>query len=168
MILLELQVFFQAVSSLAIAGGLIYNAVQFRSYRKAQNFANFTKLVQAQMHLREMRVADPSLARVYEHDMADPNNPRHIREYYFNLMQLSVFEIVWYGYTAGQVPHDYFRSWECRMREIVVEKTFQLMWNSPSMKIMHDDFQRYMTRMMQEVPHAPMSSPADTLASHAR
>lgn len=151
MTLQELQLAFQAISSLAIAGGLIYTALQFKKQREAQHFANFAKLVEAQMHLREMRVSDPSLANVYRHDVEFAQNPDQIREYFFNLMQLSVFEIVWFGYTHGQVPEDYFRSWERRMRDIAAEDSFRLMWSTPSMKIMHDDFQSFMTTLMNSV-----------------
>ncbi len=149
MTLQEVQVIAQSLSSLAIAGGLLFTAVQFRSYRRAQHFANFSKLVELQMHLREMRVSDPSLAEVYSHDVKHARNERDVREYFFNLMQLSVYEIVWFGHRHGQIPDDYFLSWERRMREIAVERSFQVMMDSPSMKIMHDDFQRYMQGMMQ-------------------
>lgn len=152
MTLFEVQVFFQALSSIGIAGGLIFTAVQFRRYRQTQYFANFTKLVEMQMHLREMRVTDPSLAEVYRHDVAFAQSQREIREYFFNLMQLSVFEVVWFGYKQGQVPEDYYLGWERRVREIVVEPSFQAMMNTPSMKIMHDEFQQFMDEMVRTTP----------------
>jgi len=146
----EVQVLAQSLSSLAIAGGLIFTAIQFRHYRRAQHFANFSKLVELQMHLREMRVSDPSLAEVYVHDVQHARTERDVREYFFNLMQLSVYEIVWFGRRHGQIPEDYFASWERRMREIAAERSFRAMMGSPSMKIMHDDFQHYMQRVMAE------------------
>ena len=149
MTLPELQVLLQSISSLAVAGGLIFTAYQFRNYRRAQHFANFSKLVELQMHLREMRVSDPSLAEVYRHDVAFASNSREVREYFFNLMQLSVFEMVWFGHRHGQVPDDYFESWDKRMREIAAEKSFRMMMNTPSMKIMHDEFQVYMSEMVK-------------------
>jgi hypothetical protein len=151
----DLPLLFQALSSTAIAAGLIYTALQFRKQRQAQHFANFTKLVEMQMHLREMRVRDPALAGVYSGDVAfaaalpaPAERDRAIREYFFNLMQLSVFEIVWVGHRDGQVPDDYFRSWESRMTDIVAEPSFRAMWNSPSMKFMHDEFHTYMQGMV--------------------
>lgn len=147
-----IQVVFQGMTSMAIAGGLIYTALQFRSYRRSQHFANFSRLVEMQMHLREMRVSDPSLASVYSHDVDAAGSERGVREYFFNLMQLSVFEIVWFGYHHGQIPRDYFRSWESRMRDIVAESSFRRMMNAQSMKIMHDEFQVYMERMLRETP----------------
>jgi hypothetical protein len=153
----DLPLFFQAISSSAIAGGLIYTAWQFRKQRQAQHFANFSKLVEMQMHLREMRVSDPSLANVYSGDVrfaahlpTEVERQRAIREYFFNLMQLSVFEIVWVGHREGQVPEDYFRSWESRMKDIVAEESFRAMWKSPSMKFMHDEFHRYMQGMVDQ------------------
>lgn len=155
MTLQELQILLQALSSLAIAGGLVYTAIQFRKSRQAAYFANFSKLVEMQMHLREMRVGDPTLAEVYRHDVehakASPEPERVVREYFFNLMQLSVFEIVWFGYKSGQVPEDYFRSWESRMRDIASEKSFRTMWQTSSMKIMHDEFQEYMSKLVNSV-----------------
>ena len=150
--LLQVQVLFQSVSSLAIAGGLIFTAIQFRKTRAAQYFANFSKLVELQMHLREMRVHDPSLAAVYRSDVEGIRDDREVREHFFNLMQISVFEIVWFGYRQGQVPEDYYRSWDARMRQIVAEPSFRRMMNSPSMKILHDDFQTYLTTLHQAVP----------------
>ena len=151
MTLPELQVFFQALSSLAIAGGLCYTAYQVRASRRAQHFANFSKLVELQMHLREMRVDDPKLAEVYRHDVAHAESEREVREYFFNLMQLSVFEIVWFGHRHGQIPDDYFRSWDTRMRQIAAEPSFQKMMNTPSMKILHDDFQSYIVGVLRSV-----------------
>lgn len=71
-----------------------------------------------------------------------------MREYFFNLMQLSVFEIVWFSHKHGQLPADYFRSWEARMRDIASEQSFQSMMNSKSMKFMHDEFQAYITALV--------------------
>jgi len=65
------QILLQALSSFAIAGGLIFTAVQFRQFRKAQHVANFSKLVELQMHLRELRIHDPELARTYSNDVKD-------------------------------------------------------------------------------------------------
>ena len=43
-----LQITLQALSSFAIAGGLIFTAIQFGQARKAQLVANFSKLVELQ------------------------------------------------------------------------------------------------------------------------
>ncbi|CAN5782905.1 hypothetical protein BH11PLA1_BH11PLA1_24180 [soil metagenome] len=152
MSLLELQVFFQALAALAIASGLFYTGYQFWHSRRAQRHANFTKLVELQMHLREMRVSDPSLAFVYTHDVLTATTPREVREYFFNLMQMSVFEIVWHGHKHGQVDADYFASWESRMHEIAAESSFRRMFYSQSMKIMHDEFQLYMLALVRATP----------------
>ena len=61
-----LRVVLQAVSSFAIAGGLLYTAVQFRQARKAQLVANFSKLVELQYQLRHIRVQHPGLASVHK------------------------------------------------------------------------------------------------------
>lgn len=146
------QVILQALSAFSIAGGLIFAAYQFWHLRRAQLVANFSKLVELQMHLRELRVHDPELAETFKHDVEELRSPKEIREYFMNLMQLSVFEIVWYAHNQGQVSDDYFKSWETRMRDIQSEDSFQRMMKIRAMKIMHDDFQQYIARMMAEQP----------------
>lgn len=146
------QIILQALSSFAIAGGLIFTALQFRHVRRTQHVANFAKLVEMQMRLREMRVNDPSLADVDRHDVEGLNSPQEIREYFLNLMQLSVFEIVWYSHKHGQIPDDYYNSWLTRMKKLTEEDSFRRMVNRPAMKILHDEFEEYMRKL---VPPAP-------------
>lgn len=148
----EVQLILQSISSFAIAGGLVFTAFQFRHVRKAQHVANFSKLVELQMQLRKMRVDDPSIAKVFRHDMQGLDGPDDVREYFFNLMQLSVYEIVWFSHRQGQIPADYYRSWDQRMREIATEPSFRRMMASPAMKIMHDDFQTYIRDLVRDVP----------------
>jgi hypothetical protein len=147
-----IQVSLQTVTATIFLVGLAYTALQFRNYRRTQHVANFTKLVELQMHLREMRVNDPAIARVYRHDVQGLENDNEVRAYFFNLMQLSVFEIVWFAFKHEQVPPDYFKSWDARMREIAAEPSFRAMMGSPAMKIMHDEFQIYVQRMVAETP----------------
>src|ERR1043165_8291478 len=92
------QITLQALSSFAIAGGLIFTAIQFRHARKAQLVANFSKLVELQYQLRQIRVQHPELASVHEHDVENLGSPREIQDYFLNLMQLSLFEIAWYAH----------------------------------------------------------------------
>jgi hypothetical protein len=141
----------QSLSSFAIAAGVIFAAVQFRQARRASHVSNFTKLVELQLNLRRMRVDDPSLAKVYRHDVSTLHSDEDIREYFFNLMQLSVFEIVWFSHRERQIPDEYFLSWERRMREIAQEESFQKMMHSGQMKILHDEFQAYVVKMLREV-----------------
>lgn len=147
----ELQLTLQAVSSCAIAGGFIFAAYQFYMNRKAQRVANFTKLVELQMQLRKMRVDDPSLASIYKHDVQGRTDPKEIREYFLNLMQLSLFEIVWYAHKHGQLSTDYFDSWFKRMKDIEQEESFIKMITSPTMKIFHDDFQQFIQGHVNEM-----------------
>lgn len=137
------QVILQALSSFAIAGGLLFTAIQFRQARKAQLVANFSKLVELQYQLRKLRVDHPQLASVYEHDVEHLHGDEEIREYFLNLMQLSLFEIAWYAHQQGQISDEYFESWVKRYRELALEDSFQRMIHNPSMKIMHDDFEAY-------------------------
>lgn len=142
------QVILQALSAFAIAGGLLYTAVQFREARKAQGVANFAKLVEMQYGLRKLRVDNPSLASVHRNDLEHLHSDREVQEYFLNLMQLSLFEIAWYAHRQGQLPPDYFRSWERRMLQLGDEPSFRSMLASPAMKIMHDDFDLYLQRLL--------------------
>src|SRR3954469_7034850 len=138
------QVTLQALSSFAIAGGLIFTAVQFKQAHKAQVVANFSKLVELQYQLRHIRVLHPELASVHQLDVEHLHSEREIQDYFLNLMQLSLFEIAWYAHEQGQLPEDYFQSWTTRMWQVAQEPSFRAMINNPAMKIMHDEFDEYM------------------------
>ncbi len=142
-----LKIIFPAVSSGIFAIGLIYTGLQFRHWRRAAYVSNFTKLVELQMQLRRMRVDDPSLARIYKHDIVDLGTDQDIREHFMNLMQLSVFEIVWFSHRMKQLPEDYYRTWVNRMKIIEQEESFQKMIDDKKMKILHDEFLRYVQEM---------------------
>lgn len=152
------QIVLQALSSFAIAGGLIFTAVQFRQARKAQLVANFSKLVELQSQLRYLRVENPSLASVSPRDVEHLKSDREIQEYFLNLIQLSLFEIAWYAHKHGQIPPDYFQSWTTRMWQVAQERSFRSMIDNPSMKILHDEFDRYIRRLIDApVPPGTMS-----------
>jgi hypothetical protein len=144
-----LQITLQALSAFAIAGGLLYTAIQFRQAQKAQLVANFSKLVELQYGLRKLRVDNPSLASVHQLDVEHLHSEREIQEYFLNLMQLSLFEIAWYAHQHGQLPDDYFHSWVKRMQQVAQEKSFRAMIENPAMKIMHDDFDTYVRALLR-------------------
>jgi hypothetical protein len=144
----SLQLALQALTSFAIAGSLLFTAVQFRQARKAQAVANFEKLVELQFQLRQLRVQNPALAHVHEHDVEYLGSDKEIQEYFLNLMQLSLFEIAWYAHRQGQLPDDYFKSWATRMSQLGREESFQRMMTNPAMKIMHDDFDTYLRSLL--------------------
>jgi hypothetical protein len=143
-----LQITLQALSSFAIAGGLIFTAIQFGHARKAQLVANFSKLVELQYQLRQIRVQYPSLASVHQQDVVNLGSEREIQEYFLNLMQLSLFEIAWYAHEHEQLPDDYFHSWTSRMWQVAQEQSFRRMIDNPSMKIMHDEFDLFVRRLI--------------------
>jgi hypothetical protein len=151
-----LQITLQALSSFAIAGGLIFTAIQFAQARKAQLVANFSKLVELQYELRKIRVQQPSLASVHSQDVEHLHSEREIQEYFLNLMQLSLYEIAWYAHKHGQLPDDYFHSWTSRMWQVAQERSFQRMIANPAMKIMHDEFDAFVRRLI-EMPAPPPS-----------
>jgi hypothetical protein len=144
-----LQITLQALSAFAIAGGLLYTAVQFRAARKAQMVTNFAKLIEMQYDLRKVRVEHPELASVHAYDVEHLGSEREIQEYFLNLMQLSLFEIAWYAHEQGQLPDDYFHSWAKRMWQLGREESFRRMLDNPAMKIMHDDFDTYVRALIR-------------------
>ena len=148
------QITLQALSAFAIAGGLLYTAIQFRQARKAQMVANFSKLVELQYELRKLRVLHPALAAVHKTDVEHLHSEREIQEYFLNLMQLSLFEIAWYAHEQGQLPDDYFHSWAKRMWQIGREDSFRRMIENPAMKIMHDQFETYLRKLLSS-PTSP-------------
>jgi len=159
-----LQLILQGVGSLAIIGSLTFAALQLRHWRRAYQVMNFTKLVELQMMLRKMRVEDPALARVYKDDMQGLNTDDEVRQYFFNLMQMSVFEIAWYSRCMGQLGEDYFQSWAHRMHLLRDEESFRRMMSHPGMKIMHDDFQAYIRDTIAKSPITPAPTQPPTSA----
>jgi hypothetical protein len=149
------QVTLQALSSFAIAAGLIFTAVQFRQAQKAQHVANFSKLVELQFQLRRIRVDSPELAAVHPQDVQGMTSNREIQEYFLSLMQLSLFEIAWYAHRQGELPRDYYNSWISRMWQVGQEPAFRKMIDNPSMKIMHDEFAAFVRRLVTS-PEPPL------------
>jgi hypothetical protein len=141
------QLMVQATSILALTGGLIYAALQFRGWRTAQYVTNFTELVKLQLELRKMLVDDPTLA-IPGLGVPSGTRPEDIRSNYYNLMQVSLFEIAWFSHSKGQLTDDYFNSWVTNMAEIAQRPAFHAMWQRNHTKIMHDGFRQYMNTFM--------------------
>jgi len=144
-----IQVGLQVLSSVVVTTGVTFAALQLRHWRRAGQMSNFIKLVEMQMALRMARVQNPRLAAVFQHDVEDLKNDEDIQLYFLNLVQLSVFEVAWYGFRTGQIGEDYFRSWENRMRALRDEPSFRKMLSKPSMKILHEEFERYVKELMK-------------------
>jgi hypothetical protein len=139
----------QAISIVSVASGLVYGALQLRNWRIAQHVGNFTKLVELQLQLRRMRVDDPQLTHRDPPGGSD-GSQEDVRGYFYELMQLSVFEVAWFSHKHGQLPDDYFRSWVTSMSAMAARPSFQAMWQSNSTKIMHDHFRAYMETLATE------------------
>jgi len=142
------QITLQALSSFAIAGGLLFTAIQFRNARKSQLVANFSKLVELQSQLRYQRVRNPELASVSPSDVDGLKTDREIQEYFLNLIQLSVFEIAWYAYKQQQISAEYFNSWASRIWHIGQETSFRAMVDKQGIKIIHDEFDAYVRKLV--------------------
>lgn len=147
--LYETQVALQGIASLALTVTFIYAAMQFRDWKRAQHVTNFAKLVEMQMHLREMRIQDPTLAHVYQQDVANLGSEQAIREHFFNMMQLSIFEIAWFSHREGQLSDDYFDSLKERIRALAIEPSFQRALADPAVKIMHEGFLQFLRDLLR-------------------
>jgi hypothetical protein len=156
------QTILQGISALALTCSLVYAALQLRNWRTAQYVANFTKLVELQLELRKMRVDDPQLA-LADPDAVQAGTQQQVRDYFYELMQLSLFEIAWFSHERGQLPDDYFRSWVGSMSAMATRPTFQAMWRSGSTKIMHDRFREYVEALVAGITPA---EPADRRDAH--
>ena len=135
----------QAIPVLAAAGGVVYAALQFRGWRYSQYVANFTKLIELQLQIRKMLIDDPTLG-------PEGVPKEEMRGYYYNLIQLSLFEIAWFSHRYGQLTDDYFTSWEASMVSIAKRPAFRAMWESDRTRILHDGFRKYMETLIQKMP----------------
>ena len=138
----------QAVSIFSMTGGLFYAAVQFRGWRAAQQVANVTKLIELQLELRKMMVDDPTLAPISISNKVDCSK-EETRAYYYNLMQLSLFEMAWYSHGQGQLSDDYFKSWEANMAHVMKRPAFRAMWTDDQLKIIHPQFLTYVDALFE-------------------
>lgn len=86
---------------------------------------------------------------MHKDDVQHLHSDREIQEYFLNLMQLSLFELAWYAHKEGQLPDDYFESWEKRMVQLSKEQAFRAMLANPAMKIVHDDFDAYVSALLR-------------------
>jgi len=143
------QFLVQIVSTLGVAGGVVYAGKQLRGWRDSQYIANFTKLVQLQLEHRKRLVDDPALA-LQGIGLPAGTPPEDIREDYYNLMQLRLFEIAWFTHLHGQLTDDYFNSWVAGMAEVIERPAFKAMWQKERLKIQHSEFRDYMNEMMKE------------------
>lgn len=141
----------QALSAVAFAGTFIYAALQFRVWRTAQHVANFTKLVELQLKLRSMNVNDPSLAALDPY--FDPGaTAEEVRGYFYNLMQVSLFEIAWFSHKHKQLDEGYFQSWVSNMSAFVRRPSFRSMWRSDRTKILDNRFRIYVDTLIDDAP----------------
>jgi hypothetical protein len=138
----------QAIPVLAAATGMLYAALQFRGWRSSQYVENFTKLIELQLQIRKMVMDDPALG-------PEGVPTAEMRAYYYNLIQLSLFEIAWFSHKYGQLTDDYFASWEVSMASIAKRPAFRAMWQSDRTKILHDGFRKYMETLMQGASRGP-------------
>src|SRR5262249_32896932 len=158
-----LQVVLQVMSELAVTVGLVYTALQFRGWRTTQHVANFTKLVELQLELRKMVVDDPALATLA--GVAPGATPDETRGNFYNLMQVSLFEIAWFSHQHGQLPHDYFASWVENMAAGARRVAFRDMGEGDGTKILHDGFRHYMETLIDDAGVSASVPPDSTPSS---
>ena len=144
------HLFVQTVSLLGVAGGLVYTGVQLHNWRNAQYVTNFTKLVELQMQLRKMVVDDPTLAAASLGPGIEISS-EEIRGDFYNLMQVSLFEIAWFSHRHGQLTEDYFKTWTVYVKTVAERPAFREMWKIDRTKILHERFRDYMDTVLRQV-----------------
>lgn len=154
-----MRVVLQALSAFAYAGTLFYAALQFRGWRTSQRVANFTKLIELQLQLRSMNVNDPTLAAL-DPDAVPKGTTKEVRGYFYNLMQLSLFEIAWFSHRQGQLDEGYYESWVSFITSVVQRPSFQFMWASDRTKILDDRFRTYLDTLMSQGSNGAPLRPA--------
>ena len=95
-----------------------------------------------------MVVEDPTLATLGA-GMSPETAPDEIRGNFYNLMQVSLFEIAWFSHQHGQLPHDYFASWVANMAAVTQRSAFRTMWQNDRTKILHAGFRQYMNTLVE-------------------
>ena len=145
------RVVLQTVTAFAYAGTVIYAALQFRSWQAGQRVANFSKLVELQLQLRSMNVNDPTLAAIDPYFVPGAT-PDEVRGYFYNLMQLSLFEIAWFSHKHRQLDEGYFQSWVSNMTSVVMRPSFRSMWQSDRTKILDNRFRAYVDTLIANAP----------------
>jgi hypothetical protein len=155
------RVVLQSVTAFAYAGTVVYAALQFRGWRSAQHVANFTKLVELQLQLRTMNLNDPTLAAL-DSSAAPGATIEETRGYFYNLMQLSLFEIAWFSHKHRQLDDGYFASWAASMSSIVKRPSFRSMWQSDRTKILDHRFRIYVDTLINDAPPPATVVPLDS------
>ena len=94
-----------------------------------------------------MVVDEPSLARAnLGSGIEFPADA--IRVGYYNLMQVSLFEIAWFSHRHGELTKDYFETWTAYMKAVAQRPTFREMWALDRSAILHNRFRKYMDSIL--------------------
>src|SRR5256712_11598989 len=96
-----------------------------------------------------MVVEEPTLATLGT-GMSPEIVPNEIRGNFYNLMQVSLFEIAWFSHQHGQLPHDYFASWVASMAVVAHRPALRTMWQSDRTKILHAGLRPYMNTLLED------------------
>ena len=158
-----LQVVLQAVSALAVTGGAGLRGLAVSGVANRAACGEFYHAGRAAITTPQMAVEDPTLATLGA-GMSPETAPDEIRGNFYNLMQVSLFEIAWFSHQHGQLPHDYFASWVASMAVVAQRPAFRTMWQSDRTKILHAGFRQYMNILLEDAsvyaPVLPGSAPS--------
>src|SRR5262249_30762577 len=108
----------------------------------------------------KMVVDDPALATLA--GVAPATTPDETRGTFYNLMQVSLFEIAWFSHERGQLPDDYFASWVENMVGVTRRSAFRAMWEGDGTKILHAGSRHYMETLIDDASVSALVPPDGT------
>src|SRR6266699_5035608 len=97
--------------------------------------------------------------------MSPETAPDEIRGNFYNLMQVSLFEIALFSHQHGQLPHDYFASWVANMAVVAQRPAFRTMWQSDRTKILHAGLRQYMNNLLRTASDSTTVPPGSAPSS---
>jgi len=124
--------------------------IQNRKLTKSININNYQTAVQFLKDLRQLRILDPSLAKVYKKEIKGLSEDE-IRFHFFNLIVLSTLELLYAQNKAGFLDDDTWNFWLNAIKRIAQEKSFQDMLVRSSYKIVNPEFEKIIRSEIQSI-----------------
>jgi hypothetical protein len=129
---------------------LIILIIENRTLRKTIYASNYGKMIDMLKELRLLRINDPELAKVYETEVKNLS-PTETRYHFFNLIVLSILEMLFVDMKLGLITKDTWQFWLKRIQDIANEKSFRQMVLRQSYKIVNPEFCKIVEEIVKDV-----------------
>lgn len=136
----------QTLIMVATVWVMIYQLGRLRKTFLSSNYGQFIALLK---DLRMERVRHPDLARVYSEE-TEGMDDAEIRNHFFNLIVLSIFEKVYYDKNLGLVDNDTWKFWLESMKNLCNERSFKNMILRQSYKIANPELVKILREYVLE------------------